>query len=94
MNIEWNSLVDCFLIKNSAIQEHYRNHLIEYSKQLKEVSKKLGDEAITEFKDLFEHLKKAQPNFKPLIDYYQAELQKLKDELHADATVQEIEAVL
>lgn len=75
-------------------QEHYRNHLIEYSKQLKEVSQKMGDEAVTEFKDLFDHLKKAQPNLKPLVDYYTTELKKLKEELHADATVQEIEAVL
>ena len=62
--------------------------------QIKDVVQNIGEEIVTEMKDLVEHLKKAQPNLKPLIEHYQAELTKLKDELHADETVKEIQATL
>lgn len=47
-----------------------------------------------EIRNVLDHLKKAQPNIKPLLDYYEAELNKLKDELHADQTIKDIQATL
>lgn len=44
-------------------------------------------------KDLLEHLEKALPNI-TLLDYYEAELNKLKNELHADQTIKDIQATL
>lgn len=59
-----------------------------------DVFNELASEAKVEVEDLVEHLKKAQPNMKPLLDYYQTELSKLKNELHADQTIKDIEALL
>lgn len=36
----------------------------------------------------------ATPNMKQLLDYYQTELTKLKNELNADQTVKDIQATL
>lgn len=72
----------------------YRELLAKRNEQLKTVVKEITSEAITEVNDLFQHLKKAQPNFKPVLDYYQAELEKLKQELNADTTITEIQATL
>ena len=63
-------------------------------KQFKDVSNDIGNEAERELKDLVEHLKKAQPNFKSLSDYYETELNKLKNELQADQTIKDIQATL
>lgn len=49
---------------------------------------------MSELKDLFDHLIKAQPNLKPLVAYYKTELMKLKDELHADQTIKEIQDIM
>lgn len=61
---------------------------------MKEVGQAVGQEAVVELKDLLQHLKRASPNLKPLVDYYQGELEKLKNELHADETIKEIQATL
>nr|UEP64281.1 apolipophorin [Cotesia flavipes] len=74
--------------------DFYRELSVKRVEQLKEVFVALIDEANIEFRDLFEHLKKAQPNWKPVLDYYQGELDKLKQELNADTTVKEIQATL
>lgn len=63
-------------------------------KQLKDVFNEIVKEVEEELKSLVEHLKKAQPNLKPLLDYYEAQLNKLKDELHADQTIKDIQATL
>ncbi|XP_011871153.1 PREDICTED: apolipophorins [Vollenhovia emeryi] len=76
------------------VMEHYRSRETELLKQLKDVSNEIVNEAEREFKDLAEHLKKAQPNLKPLADYYEAELNKLKNELHADQTMKDVQATL
>ncbi|XP_008560242.1 apolipophorins [Microplitis demolitor] len=74
--------------------DFYRELSVKRIEQLKEVFKAISNEANTEFRDLFEHLKKAQPNWKPALEYYQAELKKLEQELNADTTVKEIQATL
>lgn len=63
-------------------------------KQLKDASIEIIKETEQEVKDLLEHLKKAQPNIKPLLDYYETELNKLKNELHAEQTIKDIQATL
>lgn len=63
-------------------------------KKLKDVQEYVMDEVQVEFKDLLEQLKKTLPNMKPLLDYYQAELNKLKVEISDDKTVKEIQATL
>lgn len=52
------------------------------------------DETKAEGTDFVEHLVKAKPNFQSLIEYYEKELNKLKEELNADETIQEIQATL
>lgn len=74
--------------------ERSRSQSVELLKQLKDASIEIIKEAEREVKDLLEHLKKAQPNIKPLLDYYETELSKLKDELHADQTIKDIQATL
>lgn len=61
---------------------------------MKDASIEIANEVETEMKDLVEHLKKAQPNIKPFLEYYQTELAKLKNELHADQTMKDVQAVL
>ncbi|XP_018353837.1 PREDICTED: apolipophorins [Trachymyrmex septentrionalis] len=72
--------------------EYYRSRSIGLLKQFKDVSNDISNEAERELKDLVEHLKKAQPNFKSLSDYYETELNKLKNELQADQTIKDIQA--
>ncbi|XP_034949851.1 apolipophorins [Chelonus insularis] len=74
--------------------DFYRERIVKHLEQMKQAAKEVADEANVEFKDLYEHLKKAQPNWKPIIDYYEAELEKLKQELNADTTIKEIQATL
>ncbi|XP_011691522.1 PREDICTED: apolipophorins [Wasmannia auropunctata] len=74
--------------------ERYRSHGIELLKQFKDVTNEIVNEVEQELKDLVEHLKKAQPNIKPLLEYYEAELNKLKNELHADQTIKDIQTTL
>lgn len=76
------------------LQEYVRKHSIEAIKQIKNIIEDIGEEIVSELKDFVQHLKKAQPNLKPLIDHYQTELAKLVEELHADETVKEIQATL
>ena len=78
----------------NELKVYVREKSIEYIKQIKDIIENITEEIMTELKDLIEHLKKAQPNLKPLIEHYQIELTKLKDELHADETVKEIQAIL
>lgn len=61
---------------------------------MKEVSTDIAKETVTELKDLIEHAKKAQPNVQILLDYYSNELNKFKNELHADQIIQEIQVTL
>lgn len=72
--------------------ERYRSRNIELLKQLKDASIEIGNEVEQELKHLLEHIKKAEPNMKPLLDYYENELNKLKSELHADQTIKDIQA--
>jgi hypothetical protein len=74
--------------------EHYRNRNIELLKQYKDASNEMMNELERELKDLVDHLKKAQPNLKSLLDYYETELNKLKNELHADETIKDIQITL
>ncbi|XP_029170500.1 apolipophorins [Nylanderia fulva] len=74
--------------------DHYRSRAILHLKQLKDASIEIIKELEQEVKNLLEHLKKAQPNIKPLLDYYETELNKLKNELHADQTIKDIQATL
>lgn len=64
------------------------------SEKLQAIGKEGSEEFASEMKDFAEHLKKAKPDMKPLLDYYVAEMTKLKDELHADQTIKEIQATL
>lgn len=68
----------------------YREKLVKLTEILRDAAKDVNDEALTEFKDLFDHLKKSQLNWKPMIDYYQQELTKLKEEINNDKTLHEI----
>ncbi|XP_001604024.1 apolipophorins [Nasonia vitripennis] len=77
-----------------AVVNHHREHLTERVKEIKQIGEEIGKEIVTEFTDLFEHLKKAQPSLKPLIAYFEGELNKLKTELHADQTIKEIQDIL
>lgn len=76
------------------LQEYIRRNAIEYIKQIKDILEDVGEEIVAELKDFVQHLKKAQPNLKPLIDHFQTEMNKLIEELHADETVKEIQATL
>ncbi|XP_017790563.1 PREDICTED: apolipophorins [Habropoda laboriosa] len=66
----------------------------EHEKRLKDLYTYVTEQVKIEGTDLLEHLKKAQPNMKPLMEYYQGELNKLKNELQADETIKEIQATL
>lgn len=74
--------------------DFYREKLVEKAEQVKDEIKLLNNEANVEFEDLFAHLKKASPDLKPMINYYQGELDKLKQELDADRTIQQIQATI
>lgn len=63
-------------------------------KEVKVIIDKIGEELYTEFNDLLEHLKKSQPSLKSLVAYFEGELTKLKNELHADQTIKEIQEIL
>jgi len=63
-------------------------------KQFKDVFNDIANETEKELKDFVEHLKKAQPNMKPLLDYYETELNKLKNEFNTDQTIKDIWAAL
>lgn len=76
------------------LQQAVRNKNLELVKKLKEINEYALEQTKAETTDLVEHLKKAQPNMKPLVDYYQGELNKIKNELSADETVKEIQATL
>ncbi|XP_015429625.1 PREDICTED: apolipophorins [Dufourea novaeangliae] len=71
-----------------------KNRQIELAKKLKEVQDYVVEQTKAEVGDLLDHLKKAQPNIKPLLDYYQTELHKLKEELNADETIKKITTIL
>lgn len=68
--------------------------MIDRVKEVKEVGDQIGDEIVTELGDLVNHLKKAQPSLQPLVTYFEGELTKLKNELHADATIKEIQEIM
>ncbi|CAD1472425.1 unnamed protein product, partial [Heterotrigona itama] len=76
------------------LDETVKNKNLELAKRLKEVNEYALEQVKAESTDLVEHLKKAQPNMKPLVDYYQAELNKIKNELSTDETIKEIQATL
>ena len=71
-----------------------KNKILELVKKLKDVDDYALNQVKAEGTDFIEHLKKAQPNMKPLLDYYQTELNKIKDELNADESIKEIQATL
>nr|XP_033329599.1 apolipophorins [Megalopta genalis] len=72
--------------------EVQKNRRIELVQKLKETQDWVADQIRAETGDLTQHLQKAQPNLKPLFEYYQNELTKLKQEINADETVKEIQA--
>lgn len=72
----------------------YKQKITKKAEQIKDEIKLLNNEANVEFDDLFAHLKKASPDLKPMINYYQGELDKLKQELDADRTIQQIQATI
>lgn len=63
-------------------------------KQLKDASVDIINEVEVELKDLVEHLRKAQPNIAPLLEYYESELKKLKEEFQKDQTIKDIQNTL
>ncbi|XP_043521132.1 apolipophorins isoform X2 [Frieseomelitta varia] len=71
-----------------------KNKNLALVNRLKEINEYALEQVKAEGTDLVEHLKKAQPNMKPLVDYYQGELNKIKNELSADETIKEIQATL
>ncbi|XP_058796215.1 apolipophorins [Phymastichus coffea] len=73
--------------------DHVRHEIRERAAELGQIGKTVGNEVAVEFGDLFDHLKKAQPSLKSLVTYYHDELEKLKSELQADATVKEIQDI-
>lgn len=62
------------------------------SNKIKETQDWAAEQIRAETADLTKHLQDAQPNLKPLFEYYQNELSKLKQEINADETVKEIQA--
>ncbi|CAL7938756.1 unnamed protein product [Xylocopa violacea] len=66
----------------------------EIEKKLKELNEYVIEQTKAEGKDLHDHLKKAQPNIKPLIDYYKGELSKMKAELDTDAALKDLQETL
>ncbi|XP_024936320.1 apolipophorins isoform X2 [Cephus cinctus] len=74
--------------------ESLRNQAIDLAKHLQAALKSIAQEVVTELKDLWEHLKKAQPNLTSLLQHYENELVKLRNELQTDQTVKEIQATL
>nr|XP_012225513.1 PREDICTED: apolipophorins [Linepithema humile] len=82
--------------KDNIIQtsERYRSQSIELLKDFKDAAVEAANELDRELRDLVQHLKKAQPDIKPLANYYEEELKKLKEELHADQTIKDIQATL
>lgn len=78
----------------AGLIDFYREKMIKNAEQIKDEIKALNNEANVEFDDLFAHLKKASPDLKPMITYYQGELDKLKQELDADRTIQQIQATI
>ncbi|XP_076625563.1 retinoid- and fatty-acid binding glycoprotein apolipophorin isoform X1 [Colletes latitarsis] len=78
----------------AEVLDKIKNVHVNRLKKLKDVQEYVMKEVNTEVGDLVNHLKKAQPNLKPLVDYYQRELNKLEEEVKADETVKEIHATL
>lgn len=76
------------------LQDDAKNSHVELVKKMKDVQEYVMQQVQAEFGDLAEHLKKAQPNMKPLLEYYKTELNKMKDEVSADETIKEIQATL
>ncbi|KAI4494899.1 hypothetical protein M0804_001100 [Polistes exclamans] len=74
------------------VADYSKKQILDIAQQVKTVTADTSKEIVTELKDLLEHTKKAQPNLKPLLDYYSGELNKFKNELNADKTIQEIQA--
>lgn len=61
---------------------------------MKDVYGYVLDETTAEGTDFVEHLVKAKPSFQSLVEYYEKELNKLKEEMNADETIQEIQVTL
>nr|XP_012148156.1 PREDICTED: apolipophorins [Megachile rotundata] len=78
----------------AELLEIYKNRNIQLAMKMKDVHEYVVEKVKAETTDLVEHLKKAEPNLKPLMDYYQGELNKMKDDFYADETVKEIQATL
>ncbi|XP_032678528.1 apolipophorins [Odontomachus brunneus] len=76
------------------VMELTRHQSTEIFKQLKEINDEIGSEVTEELKDFIKHLDSSKPNTKHVLDYYQTELTKLKNELNADQTVKDIQATL
>ncbi|XP_076681659.1 retinoid- and fatty-acid binding glycoprotein apolipophorin isoform X2 [Andrena cerasifolii] len=78
----------------AQVLDDAKNRHVEVVKKMKDVQEYVMQQVQAEFGDLVEHLKKAQPNLKPLLEYYKTELNKMKDEVSADETIKEIQATL
>lgn len=63
-------------------------------KQLRTVGDEIENEIEEELKDFAKQLASARPNMKQLQDYYQTQLTKLNNELHADQTIKDIQTTL
>ncbi|XP_076643954.1 retinoid- and fatty-acid binding glycoprotein apolipophorin [Halictus rubicundus] len=72
--------------------EEAKNNRLELLKKAKQTQEDVVKAFKLEIEDFWKHLDKAQPSLKPLVDYYQNELNKLKQEINADETVKEIQA--
>lgn len=77
-----------------GVIEQFRHEIRERAADFKGLAKDMSNEVTAELGDLAQHFDKAQPSLKPLISYYQGELNKLKSELQADSTIKEIQEIL
>ncbi|XP_017879492.1 apolipophorins [Ceratina calcarata] len=76
----------------AKLVEFLKNDNKDLIQKQRDLQNYIVEEVKTEGKDFIDHLKKASPNMKPLLDYYQGELNKMKDEINADENVKQVQA--
>ncbi|XP_076762006.1 retinoid- and fatty-acid binding glycoprotein apolipophorin [Xylocopa sonorina] len=78
----------------AEVMENGKKRYEEIEKKVKELNEYITEQTKAKCKDLQDHLKKAQPNVKPLVDYYKGELSKMKAELNADEALKDLQETL
>lgn len=81
-------------INSKDIQVYFvtplRNEATKFYHELKAFSETVVKDQDAQLKKFVQVLSKSTPNFKPLVDYYQKELKKLREELVSDKTIKEV----